>query len=280
MPTFLRTTIAALACIANFASHTARADEFAPDRYGVGVTLVQPDGSNIIEIRQVTPHGPAHSAGLLVGDIVIRLDGKPIDDWPFDQVRDYLCRSEPLPVRITVRRDRDTVTVELVRMRFSELAALGGARIEWNAETGYYFVPTHMRPEINVGDAVPLDSLFTPACAPTTLAAADRSTVVYFWATWCGPCKQLITELRGMKTQHRLIAVNLDEKCKDFQSKVDKIDPPGEDLWGAGWNGPLSQVLGVYRRGVPTAALLNRDGRLQEIVTGADAIKEMMKKEP
>ena len=83
-----------------------------------------------------------------------------------------------------------------------------------------------------------------------------------------------------MKTEHRLIAVNLDEKCKDFRSAVDKIDPPGEDVWGAGWNGPLSQVLGVYRRGVPTAALLDRDGRLLQIVTGADAIKQMIRTEP
>lgn len=46
---------------------------------------------------------------------------------------------------------------------------------------------------------------------------------------------------RGVTTPHRLIAVNVDETCKTFQSALKKTDPPGDDLWASGWQGPLSQ---------------------------------------
>ncbi len=276
-----RIPLATLSCIAIVltTSERAFADEFAPHRYGVGAILVQPEDSTYIEIRQVVPNGPAARAGLEVGDRILELDGQSVKDWSFDQVLDYLIRSEPLPLRITVRRDRDTITVELVRMLFSEIEAGHGYRID-STETGYRRVPLHARPEANVGDVVSLDSLFTSACESTALSVSGKTTVVYFWTTWCGPCKELIKDVRDVTSLHRLIAVNLDSKCDDFRSALDKVDPPGEDAWAAGWYGPLSQTLGVYRRGVPTAALLDSEGRLVQVATGKDAILEMIRSQP
>jgi C-terminal processing protease CtpA/Prc len=105
--------LAMLACIGPVVLTSARAfsDEFAPDRYGIGATLVQPDDSTFIEIRQVSPNGPSARAGLEVGDRILELDGKPIREWSFDQVLDYLIRSEPLPLRVTVRRGEKVVAV-------------------------------------------------------------------------------------------------------------------------------------------------------------------------
>lgn len=274
-------TLAALACTAIVLAMNTRAlaDEFAPDRYGIGAMLTQPDDSTFIEIGQVAPNGPSARAGLEVGDRILELDGKPIRDWSLAQVTDYLIRSEPLPLRVTVRRGQEVIGVDLVRMRLSDIAAEQG--FAWaKSEHGYRAVPLDALPEVKVGDVVPLDSLLTSACEPTVLNASGKSTIVYFWTTWCGPCKPLIQELRSMKTDHRLIAVNLDRECDDFRKNVDSIDPPGEDVWAGGWYGPLSQVLGVYRRGVPTAALLDSDGRLLQIATGKDAILEIVRSAP
>ena len=277
----VRTILVAAACgaLLLLTSTNARSDDFSPDRFGIGATLVQPQDSTFIEIRNCAPNGPAARAGLEVGDRLVELDGKPIGDWSFHQVMDYLMRSEPLPLRVTVRRGQTLVSVELIRMRISDIAAEQGIRWVPEGET-YRSVPLHARPEVNIGDVVPLDSLSTPACAPTAFAVSGKSTVVYFWTTWCGPCKQLINELRTTQTQHRLIAINLDRECADFQKAVDSIDPPGDDAWAGGWYGRLSQVLGVYRRGVPTAALLDSDGRLLQVATGTDAIIKMMEGKP
>ncbi len=241
--------------------------------------LVQPEDSTYIEIRECAPNGPAARAGLEVGDRIVELDGKPIRDWSLHQVTDYLIRSEPLPLRVTVRRGSSTVSVELVRMRLSDIAAEQGFRIV-HEERGYRAVPLHARPEVNIGEVVPLDSLLNPACRPGTVVPSKKATVLYFWTTWCAPCKVLVKELRGMTINHRLVAINLDRSCEEFASAVAVEDPPGEEFWAGGWYGPLSQSLGVYHRGVPTAALLDPDGRLVRIATGVEPIKTMIYTEP
>ncbi len=261
------------------AAPTTKSDDFSPDRYGIGAMLVQPEDSTYIEIRQSTPNGPAARAGLEVGDRIVELDGKPIRDWSFHQVMDYLIRSEPLPLRLTVRRGENLVSVELVRMRISDIAAEQGLR--WVPEGGSYRgVPLHARPEMDIGDVVPLDSLLNPACRTGTVHPSKKATVLYFWTTWCAPCKVLTKELRGMTMYHRLVAINIDRSCEDFKSAIAVDDPPGEEFWAGGWYGPLSQSLGVYRRGVPTAALLDPDGRLIRIATGVEPIKAMIYAEP
>lgn len=248
----------------------ARADEFAPDRFGVGAVFVQADSSHIVEIRRCAMGGPADRAGLLPGDQVIALDGQSTREWSFQQVRDYVIRSEPLPLRITVLRDGEALSFELVRARFADIAA--GIQMRWEAVEGHGYrqVPLHERPQLSPGDTVPLDSLFDASCRPQAISTADTTTVLYFWASWCGPCKEVSARI-APHTDLRLICVNMDATCADFTAALAGHHRSGVELWAGGRYGPLAQSLGIYYRGIPSAALLE-DGRLVRVVTGVTAV--------
>jgi thiol-disulfide isomerase/thioredoxin len=131
-----------------------------------------------------------------------------------------------------------------------------------------------------------------PACRPGSASLGERSTLVYFWASWCGPCKLLFEKLRGgiirvdgrvelaAAPDSRLIAIGVDRTCDEFKAAVAAEDPPGAEFWAGGWYGKLPQALGVGRRGIPTAALLDSKGRLVRIATGVDSIMAMVTPDP
>ncbi len=75
----------------------------------------------VTEVGTVAPDGPAATAGMLPGDVVVAVDGQPVDDWY--AFLDGLGRAAGLessgdvrsaaPVPVTVRRDGREVTLEL-----------------------------------------------------------------------------------------------------------------------------------------------------------------------
>jgi len=54
------------------------------------------------EIGQVTPDSPAYQAGLLKGDIIVSIDGKPVDRW--SEIKNAVEDSEGKTLEITVKR--------------------------------------------------------------------------------------------------------------------------------------------------------------------------------
>jgi len=122
-------------------------DEFANGSYdGVGVELMQlPDRS----LRVIAPIDgtPAARAGLLPGDVIIAIDGKPVDvdnaDAGKSQLRGepgskvvlrVLREDRPQPLELTI--ERDTIRVASVRSRLLE-PRYGYVRIStFQSETG------------------------------------------------------------------------------------------------------------------------------------------------
>jgi thiol-disulfide isomerase/thioredoxin len=255
----------------------ARSAQFSPERYGIGAVLVQPEDSTFVEVRGCTDNGPAARAGLQSGDRLLEIDGQSVRGWAFKAIVDLLIADKPLPVRITIERGSTTLSFEMVRMRFSDIAAGAGFAMEAVDSTGNYrAVPLRKVPQLNVGDVVPLDSLVNTACKPESVSLGERWTIVYFWASWCGPCKVLFSKLRGVSTDVPLISIDLDRTCDDFKAAVAAHDPPGADFWADGWYGRLPQALAIYRLGIPTAVLLDSERRLVRVATGVEPIMEMI----
>ncbi len=262
-------------------SLNAGADQFSPERYGIGAVLVQPDDSAFVEVRGCTENGPAARAGLQSGDRVVEIDGQSVRGWPLKEILNLLIVDKPLPLRITIERGTTPLSFEIVRMRFTDIAAGAGFAIEAvDSMDNYRMVPLHEVPPLRVGDTVPLDSLLNSACSPASASLGERATIVYFWASWCGPCKTLFSKLRGISTDHHLIAIDLDRTCDEFKAAVEANDPPGANFWADGWYGSLAQGLEIYRRGIPTAVLLDSEGRLVRIATGVEPIMEMVASDP
>jgi carboxyl-terminal processing protease len=83
---------------------------------GIGAELGRDESGNFV-IMRVYPDNPAAQAGLLAGDIILEVDGVPVDTTAPD-MSDVLAaiRGEiGDPLQLTVRRGADTLTVEIVR---------------------------------------------------------------------------------------------------------------------------------------------------------------------
>ena len=61
-------------------------------------------------IGDISPDSPAARAGLLKGDVVLRIDGAPVDTWE-DLAAKIRAGSSGMPLRITVKRNGSETTV-------------------------------------------------------------------------------------------------------------------------------------------------------------------------
>jgi C-terminal processing protease CtpA/Prc len=87
------------------------ADVGSFDRSGMWINL----GSDGYEVMDVAAGGPAAKAGLAVGDVITRLDGRGPRELSLADAR-RLLRATPAgtPVTLSVRRDKATRTLVLV----------------------------------------------------------------------------------------------------------------------------------------------------------------------
>lgn len=119
-------------------------------------------------------------------------------------------------------------------------------------------------------DAAGLRSLVAAACA------AGAVTVVNYWATWCGPCREEIPRLRQLRRAYpedRLfllgVSVDLDEAA--YRALV-RSRPLGYPTAFGGEK--LMEALDV--RAIPRTEIFGPDGTLRKVFDGvpdADALR-------
>lgn len=254
-----------------------------PEKFGIGATLLQSDSTSTVVVGGCMPGGPASQVGIMVGDTLIALDGTSADGWGVPRVIDYILRNEPLPLALTVRRGSQELSFEVMRARMSDIAAGVDLKIVPNVDsTGYHLVPLHELRPLREGDAVESFDVFDIGCSETDLVlTGDRLTLVYFWATWCGPCKKFIRWLgdqggKGHRTNVRLVGINVDRECSIFSRAVASLSPDGDQYWDGGAYGELSQLFRAHRRGIPTGALISHTGTVLQITTGTDSLIDLV----
>lgn len=120
-----------------------------------------------------------------------------------------------------------------------------------------------------------------PALNGETVSLADyrgkKNLVVSYWASWCGPCKVELPELREFYKQHHkadtdfeILAISIDEEKADAEKYVETEKLPFPVLLD-----PHSKVADSYTVGaIPTMFVVDKRGKIIYAHTGLDQVMQ------
>ncbi len=201
-----------------------------------------------VTVVTVYPESAAGKAGLQVGDVILGPPGAPFDEP--NQVREWTMQreiGEPAPLR--VKRDGEVLELTLLPDPFPiEMPKLPG-------------------PPKKGHTAPPVD-LKSYRGEPTVHAGTN--TLLFFWATWCGPCKFALPELLDIarKGDAEIIAVT-DENAETLDKFFKTFSEPFPKRIAMD---PLRQAFQSYGvSGTPTFVMIDGDGVVQYYQTGYNA---------
>ena len=125
-----------------------------------------------------------------------------------------------------------------------------------------------------IGDTPQLTFQRADGTVGTLADGRGRFTLVHFWASWCGPCKQQLPALRRVHDQFAAqgvttLGLSLDEDREAWQTALERLDLP----WQQGQLATSSQA-GVSS--VPVYWLLDSAGKLVAKANDPDDLGEQL----
>src|SRR4051794_10172998 len=124
---------------------------------------------------------------------------------------------------------------------------------------------------IRIGDPVPPFSLQTLDGKTLDITSLKGKVVLLdFWATWCGPCRQAMPELKQLLQKNTgkplvVVSVSADQDRKTAVEYVRTNDM----TWTQTWDGQGKVIAGVFGvESLPSYALIDADGRVAYLMRG------------
>lgn len=205
-----------------------------------------------VAVRVVYPDSPAARAGLEVGDILVGPPGQPFTEPR--QVREWTMLQEPgvarpLDVLHEGRLVRRTLVPGEHPGKFPELPG-----------------------PPKVGTVAPPLRLTEYRETPPTSLADGKTHLLFFWATWCAPCKASLPELADFARERdvRVVAIT-DEEPAQLDPFFAKAQPNFPALVAIDAKREAFLAYGVS--GTPTFVLVDGNGTVRSVSTGYNAKK-------
>jgi thiol-disulfide isomerase/thioredoxin len=124
---------------------------------------------------------------------------------------------------------------------------------------------------LKVGDPVPHFSLQTLDGKALDIASLKGKVVLLdFWATWCGPCRQAMPELKTLLQKNSgkplvVVSVSADQ---DMKAPAEFARANGM-TWVQAWDGTGKVIGGVFgANSLPSYVVIDADGRIAYLMKG------------
>lgn len=225
----------------------------APQHGWLGVELEPAPDEGGVRITNVVPRSPAESAGLMSGDVLLRIEGEPVPT-PTNVVMAVSGRGPGNRIGISLRRGRAdklvSVTLgpkpdpdELMRMTFVDHPA--PSFHELRAAKGSF---------------------------GTTIASQRGQVVILeFWAPWCAACRLLIPHMNNWHAQYAARGVKVIGVTVESVSRAAAAaDELGMD-YSIAADESGKTMIAYKANAIPAVFAIDRSGTVRDVMIGYDA---------